>query len=246
MKHSTKFNFLLALATGFGGLGLILGQILYALATDDRGLLVRHHPLAVLLWLLVPAALLLAVLGARSIPEAKGGSAQPRPSLCCALGHVLAAMGIALGVLTADATALGSAGTVWRILGLLACLGLLLAAWQRCNGKKISFLCYLALCLFLLAHLVSHYRQWCADPQILNYLFELLGIGMWMLFSYYCACTCVGMGSRRLWLATGLLTVTICLAALGTQGDVWLCLGGGIFAGTSLYRPADIGQEEAP
>lgn len=244
MKHPTKSHSLLLSAAGLGALGLVLGRLLYALALDSRGLLVRNHPLAYLLCLLIPAALVLVVSGVHKCTGAQEYPANFGPILWAALGHVLAAMAIALTVLTANASALGEPGALWRILGVLAVLGLLPAAWFRLRGKQPPFACYLALCLFLLSHLVSNYRQWCADPQILNYLFELLGIGMWMLFSYYCACFCVGLGKRRMQLATGLLTVVFCLTNLGTGGNLLLSLGGVAFAATNLCRP--VCRKEAP
>lgn len=242
MNHFKIFKYPLSLATGLGILGLVLGRLLYALALDDRGLLVRGHFLSLLLCLLIPISLAVALLALPGRKEEVRADFVPGP--WAALGHGLAAAAILAAVLTGDAAALGGLGTVWRLLGLLAALGLLFAAWQQYRGKAPGFAGYLVLCLFLLSHLVAHYRQWCADPQILDYLFELLGAGLWMLFAYYCACDCVGLDKPRMRLATGLLTVTVCLIALGTRADVWLCLGGAVFAGTRLYAPAH--KEERP
>lgn len=242
MKHSNPSNFLPALTAGLGITGLVLGRLLYALAVDHRGLLVRSHPLALLLWLLIPAALAVALIDARVTQNPP--HAGPNPP--AALGHGLAAGCVLLGVLTADAAGLGTAGTVWRIFGLLAALGLLPSARCRLQGRQPGFLCYLALCLFLLTHLVSHYRQWCSDPQILDYLFELLGTGLWMLLAYYCASLQVGLIRPRMKRATGLLTLIFCLAALGTKGNLWLCLGGAVFSGTELICPASATRKEAP
>lgn len=235
-------KFFLPLAAGLGILGLVLGRLLYALALDDKGLLVRGHLLSILLCLLIPlslAAVLLVLPGRKEEPRADFA-----PGPWAVLGQGGAAVAILAAVLTGDAVALGGLGTLWRLLGLLAAMGLLVAAWRQYRGKAPGFAGYLALCLFLLSHLVAHYRQWCADPQILDYLFELLGMGLWMLFAYYCACARVGLDKPRLRLATGLLAVTMCLTALGTRADIWLCLGGAIFGGACLYSPAH--GEEAP
>lgn len=246
MKQPIKSHSLLLPAAGLGALGLVLGRLLYALALDSRGLLVRSHPLAYLLCLLIPAALVLVVSGVRKCTGSQEYPANFGPSPQAALGHALAAIAIALTVLTADAASLGGPGALWRILGILATLGLLPAAGYRFRGKQPSFVCYLVLCLFLLSHLISNYRQWCADPQILDYLFELLGVGAWMLFSYYCACFCVGLGKRRMQLATGLLTVVFCLTNLGTGGNLLLSLGGVAFSTTNLCHPVPTCQKEAP
>lgn len=238
MKRSS----LLPLSVGLGALGLVLGRLLYALALDDKGLLVRDHPLSILLCLLIPIALVVAVLAARKADPKISTVTGADP--LAAVGLTLAAVCMVLSILTTDVSTLGGPGKIWRVLGVLSTLGLLWGAGCALRGKEPFFACDLALCLFLLSHLVSNYRLWCADPQIMDYLFELLGVGTWMLFAYYCACARVGLGKPRMHLATGLLTIVFCLAALGTKADVWLCLGGTIFAATCLARP--VAKKEAP
>lgn len=242
MNHPKNPKFFLTLAAGVGALGLVLGRLLYALALDDRGLLVRGHLLSVLLCLTIPAALVIALLALPGREEEVPVVLSPNP--WTTLGRGIAAVAIAIAVVTGDISELGSAGTLWRIFGLLAALGLVLSAWQQQRGKVPGFAGYLALCLFLLSHLVSHYRQWCADPQFLDYLFEMLGTVLWMLFAYYRACDCVGLPKPRMELATGLMTLTLCLTALGTRANLWLSLGGVIFAGAWLYPPAP--REDRP
>lgn len=242
MNHPKNPKFFLALAAGVGALGLVLGRLLYALALDDRGLLMRGHPLSVLLCLTIPASLVIALL---ALPGRKGEAPVVlSPNPWAILGQGGAAVAIAATVITGDTSTLGSAGTLWRVFGLLAALGLVLSAWQQHRGKAPCFAGYLVLCLFLLSHLVSHYRQWCADPQILDYLFEMLGTVLWMLFAYYCACDCVGLPKPRMWQSTGLMTVTLCLTALGTRANLWLSLGGVLFAGACLYPT--VPREETP
>lgn len=230
MKQTKAF---LPLSAGLGALGLVLGRLLYALALDEKGLLVRGHPLTFLLCLLIPVALGLAILAAR-----RGAPSASQNNALSALGQGLTAVAIVCTVLATDASSLEGPGRVWQIMGLLSAAGLLWAAGCHLRGKKPSFISDLLLCLFLLTHLVSNYRQWCADPQIMDYLFELLGVGAWMLFAYYCACARVGLGKPRMHLATGLLAVTFCLTALGARGNWVLCLGGAVFSATSLAFPA--------
>ena len=242
MNHPKNSKLFLALAAGIGGIGLVLGRLLYALALDDRGLLVRGHLLSILLCLTIPASLTLALL---ALPGRKEEAPLvPSHNRWAPLGQGGAALAIAIAVVAGDDSALEGAGALWRVLGLLAALGLLFAAWQQHRGKMPGFAGYLALCLFLLSHLVSHYRQWCADPQILDYLFEMLGTVLWMLFAYYRASDCVGLSKPRMEQATGLMTVTLCLTALGTRANLWLCLAGVLFAGSCLYP--GVSEEETP
>lgn len=242
MNHPKNPKFFLALAAGLGILGLVLGRLLYALALDDRGLLVRGHFLSFLLCLVIPASLGLALLALPGRQEEIPADFPQSP--WAALGHCLAAVCIVATVLTGDPGDPNLTGKLWQILGLLAALGLLVTGWQRYRGKAPGFAGFLALCLFLLSHIISHYAQWCADPQILDYLFEMLGVGLWMLFAYYLASCCVGLPKPRMQLATGLMALTLCLTAMGTRAGVWMCLGGAIFSGACLYRPGR--REDAP
>lgn len=224
---------LLLPAAGMGALGLVLGRLLYALALDDKGLLVRYHPLSIVLCLLIPVSLVWVILSCCK----KGRSIRSSSGPWAPVGKVLTAGILIFSVLTADISSQGTPGRLWQILGLLSAGGLIWRAGCALLGKRDSFVSDLMLCLFLLSHLVSNYRQWCADPQILDYLFELLGMGAWMLFAYYCACARVGLGKPRMHLATGLLTVIFCLSALGARGNWLLCLGGAFFAASSLAFP---------
>lgn len=244
MKPCIKPNHLLPLAAGTGALVFALRVILEHQARESSGLLLRGHPITVAvcaLLLLVAAALTLGILPlAGSNDYAKNFTASP----LAAVGCLAAALGSLLTVLTAqtqDTTTL-----VWKVMGILAAGGMLVAGWCRWQGKQPSVLCYLSACLFLLSHLVAHYRGWCADPQVMDYLTDLLAVITMMLFCYYCAAFSADNGARRMQLGTGLLSLCYGIAALWKGQCIWLYLGYAIFAATNLCALTPAPREDAP
>lgn len=244
MKTLIKSKHLLPLAFLLGALGFLLRITLYDAAMEPGNLLLRGHPAGVGMVLVIPAVLILAALGVRGLDGSPAYKHNFSPSVPAAAGNLAAAAGLLATVLTPDSAAPGLPGLVWKVLGFLAAGALVAAARCRYLGKAPSFFCHLGLCLFLLSHLVSHYQAWCATPQTLDYLFELLGSCALMIFAYHCAAFSAGMGKRRMQLATGLCSVALCLTALGVSGYRWLNLGGLIFAATNLCALTPVPKAE--
>lgn len=230
MKFSVKVNRLPMVAAGLGILGGLLRILQDRLARDDRGLLIRGHFLTWVVMLVLAVTVALVVLALRKSDGAGEEIAAPSP--WGAAGCLAAMLGCLMTVLSTGAN--DTAGMVWKALGL-TCVGLLLIwAWCRWRGEKVPALCPLGVCLFFLAHLVANYRSWSADPQVMDYLFDLLaGIGL-MLFCYYTAAACAGMGKGRMLLGTGVLSVSLSLMALGSSQWSWLYLGGCCLAFANL------------
>lgn len=230
MKSSVKVNRLPMAAAGLGILGGLLRMLQDRFARDDRGLLIRGHFLTWAVMLVLAGTVALVAVALRKKDEAGKETIAPSPR--GAAGCLVAMTGCLVTVLTSGAN--DTAGMVWKALGL-ACVGLLLIwGWCRWRGEKVPTLCPLGVCLFFLAHLVANYRSWSADPQVMDYLFDLLaGISL-MLFCYYTAAGCAGMEKRRMLLGTGLLSVFLSLTALGSSQWSWLYLGGCCLAFANL------------
>lgn len=231
MRPCIKQDHLLPLAAGMGGVLLALRGLLETLTREPNGLLLRGHPLTVVVCLLIP--LVSGVLGL-GVLGTKGKNPVCPASPMAAIGCLAAALGGLLTVLpgaAADSTAI-----VWKAMGCLAAGGMLVAGWCRWKGKQPPVLCYLAACLFLLSHLVAHYRGWCADPQVMDYLTDLLAVIAMMLFCYYCAALAAGNGSAKMQLWTGLLSVFLGVGAVWNGQCPYLYLGFLAFAATNLCR----------
>lgn len=226
---------LLVLLLGIAGCCLRLG--LYARGIDARGLLVRLHPLELLLWLTTAVTVALVLLAVRRLGGGNAYDVNFPYSLWASLGHILLAAGILLTVLTHAPALPGPVGKLWKVLGVVSAPLLFYAAFARVLGKRPNFLCYVVSSIFFAFHLVCHYRTWCSDPQLQNYLFTFAGTIGLMLLAYEQAAFCTGSGSRRRLLTAGLLTGYLCLVNLAATQYVYLYLGGAIWALTGLCRP---------
>lgn len=242
MNSFVKANRLLPPALGLGALGCGLRLLLERLAMDDRGLLSRNHPLTWGLWLVLLATVGLCALAVRNLDGSRRYEHNFSPSPLASWGCWVAGAGILVTVLGARTEDIPL--TLWKILGYASCVCLAVWGWCRQRGKVVPTVAPLVLCLFFLAHLVAHYRSWSADPQTMDYLFDLLAAIGLMLFSYYCATFSAGMGARRMQLATGHFSVALCLMALSVTQWPWLCVGGLLFATTNLCALTPVPKEE--
>lgn len=235
MKPANMTKYLLPLSAGLGAVGFCLRLAQGAVAVDSRGLLTRGHPLTVLLWLLVPVAALGAIWLARG-----GEPGETEDSPVTTAGYLAGALGCIACLLNREE---GAAWVAWRCLAAAA--GLCLVYRARCSrlGRPCGTVGALGMCVFCLAHLVVNYRGWSADPQVMDYLFDLLAAIFLMLFSYYDAAATAGLGRPRLRLAAGGMAVTMCLTALADSQWPWLYLGGCLLAASGIAHRGEARHE---
>ena len=195
-----------------GILSWLLRRGLYTFGMDEKGLLKSNHPMEIMLWLVTILAAALIILTVRKLKGSNRFADNFRPSMAAAVGHVLAAAGIALTVLLNTAPMAGAVGKLWKLFGILSAPMLLWAAFSRVQGQRPFVLTRVIPCVFFVFHLVCHYQTWCSDPQLQNYFFAFFG---------------------ALGLAVGLLTMYLCIVNLAYTEYLYLYLGGAIWAGTS-------------
>jgi len=227
MKTLLKSRYLPLLSLVLGTVGFFLRKGLYAVALDGKNLLLRGHPLELVLWLVAAAALGVALLGAKQAAQAFPGS-----RILHSAGSVAAAIGIGLTVLLGKPA--GTLGIVWMALGVLSFASLDVAAKQQWDGKQPFFLLHAIVCVFFAVHMVSCYQGWSSNPQIQDYLFTLLSSVGLMLFAYQQAACAVSCGSTKLMRFIGLMTVFSCFVALSGTEYPLLYLTSGIWVLTSL------------
>lgn len=245
MNHCNRFNPAAFTAAALGVVGLTLRRFLYAFGTDDRGLLVSRHPLSIALWLLTLGSLGYLLFFVYQHPGSDRYEDNFSPSPAAALGHLLAALGIGLTVLTCRPPMEGFLAALWGILGILSALGLLLAGFQRLRGDMPFFLTHALVCLFFMVHVVVHYQSWSSDPQLQDYLAPMLGAMGLMFFAYYTAALEAGCGRRRMQMGSGLTAGFFCLVSLAGGDYPLLYLGCACWALTNLCRSALPGGEPA-
>lgn len=226
MKKLLKSNYLPVTVAGLGGIALVLRRVLYVFAVDEKNLLPLYHPLELALAAVSIAALVYIFAGVRKLDGSNDYADNFQASLGAGIGHVLAASGILVTVLTSTPMMSGYLGTLWQYLGYLAPLFLVVAGAARVQGRQPNFLLHLVPCLYLVFHIIIHYQYWCGNPQFQDYVFTLFGTMALMFFSFYNAAFDAGSGRRRMQIGMGLAAVFLCLAELAMTQYPFLYLGG--------------------
>lgn len=195
---------LLALLSGLVCAGL--RWLLFRNHTDALGLLKTGTLVETGIFLLTGLCLVLFALAARRGWAGENKLAAP--------GQVLGGLGIFLTALTHSGQMAGAVGTLWKILGLVAGICLIVQGVCTLKKRKVPFLLPLAVCVFFLLHLIDNYRGWSSQPQLQKYLFDLLGILSLTFFSYCDAARKVSLGKPKTRIFAGLCAVYFCLAAI--------------------------------
>ena len=225
---------LFALAAGV--LGAALRWLLYALTTDAKNLIPVGHPLAIVLWILTAAVVILVSAATIPLRNAENDPKRFRSNLLAGLGTLAAAVGIALTVLLNKNDISGTLGLIWKVLGIASAVSLAVVSLCRVRGKMPFFGLHTVVTIFFAIHLVTSYRTWSSNPQLMDYAFSLFaGLGM-MLFAFYHACLEVGMAKLRLLPVMGLISAYLCTICLSGMENLPLYLGGILWTITNLFH----------
>lgn len=234
MKKYLKPAYLPLISLGAGVLTMIFRFVLLATGEDDKGLLVTGSFPDALSWLISIAVMILLVLGTWNLREASKFSFNFPASAIGAAGVLAAALGIlitSLSELFAGGDSLQIAGSV---LGLLAVPALVFVALGRYQGQRPTVLFHGIVCVYLMVHLVSHYRLWSSYPQIQSYGFELLSIVCLMLACYHRATFDVKEGNRRSYAFCALAAVYFSVATLPGCDSPFFFIGCALWMITNL------------
>lgn len=247
MKKTMNTNALPLMVLLLGAAAAAVRGVLYLMAMDEKGLLARNHPLSWLLLLLCAAC---AALVLNAVPRLKGSQRFKdnfEADAVAALGSWFLAAGILLTLLQGNAMERTGLVRLWQISGVLSAAGLVWAGVSRKWGRRPFVGVYAALCLFFALHMVSRYQPWSGDPQSMNWILTMLATVGLALCAYHHSAFSAGVGHRCTLLATGLLTVFFCCAALPHTEYFWLYLTGGVWAYTGLCRVTPVATpEKAP
>lgn len=211
--------------------GFVLRRLVYMTAVDGKNLIVTGHPAVIALWALTAAALALAAFGGWKQKEEALSYKAWVPAL---LGHGLLGVGAALAVLLNPLPMPGLLGLLWKILGMMSPVCLLLAGFQRMRGKMPFFGLYAVVCLFFAVQVVAHYQIWCSNPQFTDYAFALLASVMLALQCYQLSAFPVELGNRKVLVMTALAAVYLCGAEIAQSLYPYLYLGGALFCLTNV------------
>ena len=221
---------LFTLIAGAVGFGLRLWLFL---SVDEKGLLAAGHPAGILVMILTAIVMAVLALCVRTlIPMSKYQKLFPA-WIWAGIGCAVAAAGI-LYVDIRDLFAQPDAITIATlVLGVIASAALLILGYCRWKGKRPSFWLQAAVTVYFMLHLVSQYRLWSSEPQVLVYLFPLLASVFLMLTTYQGAVLdAEKKGSRRGYVFANQAALFFCLLSLQSSSwpfylamAVWLATG---------------------
>ena len=219
------------LGAGLVGLGLRLWLELTGI--DFLGLYVDGHPATALLFILT--ALTLPVLVLCALPL--GGSLPYRKlfpsSLPNALGCIVAGAGIFIADLYELLQRCDVVTIVTFVLGIPAAAALFFCGFRRMQEKRASFLWRCAIIGYFTLHLLSQYRSWSSEPQLMEYFFPLMASVFLMLSSYFRTVLEIDRKRRRWFVFSNQAALFFCfLSVIGSGGLFYLAMG--IWTATEL------------
>lgn len=255
MKFNLKSNILKLLILGAGAAGFLLRKILYSTGIDGRGLIVSNHWSLILLLCLTGAAAAVVLLSCLHLKGPDVYKDCYPVSFAGFIGCLAAAAGVAYTVWPEFGQFLTVLDILIWVIGIAAAVSFAAIGICRLTRRKPYFLLHAAICLYLALRLVTRYRLWSSDPQVLDYCFYMTAYVSLMLTAYHHAAFDADMGKHRgLWLCS-LAGVYLSCVSLVTRQDAALLAGCALWAFTNLtnlnsrkrrLRPsmqADAGEE---
>lgn len=236
MKRYLKPSYLPLAVLCCGIVTFLLRLWLFGLGEDDRGLLALGSFPDVMSWILAAVTMALLALGTRRLQGAAKYSYNFPASLPAAIGMALAAVSFCITSVADLSAGTDSVGAVSTVLGFLAAAALGYLAYARAKGLHLSVLFHGVVCLYLMLHLVSHYRLWSSYPQLQSYAFELLAIVFVMLACYHRAAFDAGHGNRRAYTFFSLAALFFCVATLPGCDNAAFFIGCAVWMYTTPCR----------
>jgi len=139
VKQALKPNYMKLLTGAAGILGLSLRAVLYAVGTDQKGLLIEGHWASSGVWLLTAAIALILFLWCRQLTGSRNYQKAFPSSLFCAAGAALAGIGFVLSP-TAQAPS-PTFANIELVLRFVSAASLIWISYCRFRGESRSSCC---------------------------------------------------------------------------------------------------------
>lgn len=241
MKRYLKLENIPYMTLLAGIIGLLLRLWLHSTRSGD-GFVVRGHISTILLLVLTAGGLAALFFACRYFRQANKYAYNFPASAVSGIGSALGALGIAMISVTELVTVGTMVELITALIGLLAAAALAFIAYSRWKGHPLSVIFHSIICVYLMLRLFCMYRTWCADPQLENYTFELLGLACGMIAVYHRATFNADFGSRRAYIFFNLATVYFCCVSLA-GGSVVFYLAMGVWMLTDLCKLTPMPKE---
>ncbi len=199
-----------------GGVGLLLRVWLMTSGIDQKGFIIPGHLSGILLFLLVISAMVALVFLTKDLMEASKYEFNFPVSEVSCYGAFVAAAGIGISSFVDIFVAIDTLEVIAAVAGIAAAGLLVLTGIFRRKGTPPSLLTHIGICVYLMLRLVCYYRHWNADPQILDYCFQLVATACLMLTTYQRATFDAREGKRRPYAFLSLTTIFFsCISLVG-------------------------------
>lgn len=217
-----------------GAAGFLLRIWLLATGFDEKGLMIGGHPAIWLLGLLSIAMIVILVLGTSRLLEAPKYRFNFPASLPGGIGTALAAAGILICTLVEAFAGPDLFGIAVCVAGAITVPALCWIGYCRWKGIHPSPVFHVVVSVYLLLRLVWMYRQWSSDPQLQDYVFQLLALICLMLAGYNRSAFDANMGNRRVYVCFNLAAVFFCLVSLPGCDSAVFYFSAGVWMLTNL------------
>lgn len=225
MKNTEKQTPLLLASLLCGAVGCILYLLLRLLGTDGQGFIRPDHPLAILLFLLTAAVLAGLVAALRSYKGTPSYGHIFPADFPGAIGHFIAAGGTLLTGIFSVISRADVITVLEVIFGVLAAGAFVYMGLCRMEKLRQNFNLYILATPFFIFNALSQYQFWSNEPEILRYVFLLIGNIFLMITVYYRACLFAGRNARKIYAFFHCSSLFFCgICTVGANRLFYLCM----------------------
>ena len=205
-----------------------LYRLLYAIGVDGRGLLKNGHFSWVLLCILSIAVGAVILASTARLPQGDPRFRRSIPAAVCCILAAVSSLFTGLGCLWNGQPA-------YAIGAMLAAAAFVAVTFCRFLGRRPNFLMHAVICIHFILQLLKLYQANSFDPQVQDYLFQILACIALAFTAYQLAAADLNRGNRRwLWVA-GMSAVYLCMVSVGSAPGFFLT--GAVWAFTALFAP---------
>lgn len=229
MNLKTRILFFAALAAG--AVGACLRFLMYRTGFDEKNILSPSHPFHLLCMAL--AGLLAVCLFFALLKSDRGSDPEAGPSACPLGLLALVAGGCFAGLY--GMPLLREADTVLATCRaaatLIAAFCMVLCALLPRKLRAVHNICTGLITVFFALDMFCRYQEWSGNPQLPDYVFQILACMLLSICSYYRLAFDVGLGKRRKLLWTCLMALCLSLFCVSGPETQFFFLGGALWAG---------------
>ena len=226
MKKFLKNQLILSVTALLGLVGAFLHHRMLVTGLDEKGLLIPGHPMTIALWVLC-LGFIAAAFGISQTQKVTASFRKHFPA--CKIRGALSIAGGAAVALYAVTLVL-QAQLLVGVLGIAAGIGMAFTGLCRFQGKHPSPMFHCIVCVFFIVRLVLSFQGWSADPQLQDYVVQLMACINLMMFAFHRASSDANMLNPKRTAFFGLCASFFCLASLADTSMALLFIGAGLWS----------------